>query len=201
MADRVTVFIDWQNAYRTARQSFFDPKNDPHTHGQFDPIALAKLVTNQGPSKGQRTLSEVRVYTGRPSSTKDPKSSSAHMKQCAAWQANGATVIARPLRYPSGWPEDKAREKGIDVRLAVDFVAMAIENQYDTGILFSVDTDLIPALEFVARRRSPPKTVEAVAWDSPNANRRLAVPGMSIWCHKLNRAAFDTLADMHNYAA
>ncbi len=40
-------------------------------------------------------------------------------------------------------------EKGVDVKIAVDMVVGAYENLYDTAILVSSDTDLIPALEKV----------------------------------------------------
>lgn len=40
-------------------------------------------------------------------------------------------------------------EKGVDVKLAVDILIGAYENIYDTAILVSSDTDLIPAIEKV----------------------------------------------------
>mgnify|MGYP001593267752 CR=1 FL=1 len=69
------------------------------------------------------------------------------MKNCAAWVNSGVTVTTRMLRYPKNWPQEKEREKGIDVALVIDFVTMAIDNQYDVGVLASVDTDLTPALQ------------------------------------------------------
>jgi hypothetical protein len=62
-----------------------------------------------------RELTEVRVYRGQPDSTRDPKGYGANLRQCAAWERAGATVITRPLRYPAGWPSERAVEKGIDV--------------------------------------------------------------------------------------
>lgn len=38
-------------------------------------------------------------------------------------------------------------EKGVDVQLAVDILIGAYENTYDTAIIISSDTDLIPAIE------------------------------------------------------
>lgn len=40
-------------------------------------------------------------------------------------------------------------EKGVDVQLAVDLLVGAYENIYDTAILVSSDTDLIPAIKKV----------------------------------------------------
>ena len=38
-------------------------------------------------------------------------------------------------------------EKGVDVKIAVDLLVGAYENMYDTAILISSDTDLIPAIQ------------------------------------------------------
>lgn len=38
-------------------------------------------------------------------------------------------------------------EKGVDVRLAVDIVTMAQAKKYDTAVVISSDTDLIPAIQ------------------------------------------------------
>ena len=96
----------------------------------------------------------------------------------------------RTLRYPYGWPDrcergEKPQEKGIDVALAIDFVRLAIEKQYDVGVLMSTDTDLKPALETVAALRSSggPR-VEVAAWSGDNMhNRRLSISGANLWCH------------------
>lgn len=44
------------------------------------------------------------------------------------------------------------REKGIDVKIAADLIIGALDNQYDTAILVSSDTDLIPAVDIVRNR-------------------------------------------------
>ncbi len=44
------------------------------------------------------------------------------------------------------------REKGIDVKIATDLIVGAMDNKYDTAILVSSDTDLIPAVDLVRRR-------------------------------------------------
>ncbi len=40
-------------------------------------------------------------------------------------------------------------EKGVDVKIAVDLLVGAYEDEYDTAILISSDTDLVPAIEKV----------------------------------------------------
>jgi hypothetical protein len=74
-------------------------------------VAARGSVRNPRP----RRLEEVRIYTGMPSSSKEPKTNAAHKRQRRAWEEQGVKVVARPLRYPKGWPAQKAIEKGVDV--------------------------------------------------------------------------------------
>jgi uncharacterized LabA/DUF88 family protein len=196
---RVVVFVDAQNFYHGARSAFFS-RSDSHTLGQFSPSELAALICSRPPPNASRSVLQVRIYTGRPESSKEPKTYAAHMKQCAAWERTGALVISRTLRYPPNWPTEKAEEKGIDVALAIDFVAMAIDDEYDVGIIASTDTDLRPALEYVYNKfqGSSPRA-EVTSWRSPRSPRRLSIPGAKVWCHWLNRADYDRVADPVDY--
>ena len=56
---------------------------------------------------------------------------------------------------------DGYHEKGVDVQIAVDLLIGAYENLYDTAILVSSDTDLIPAL---AKARSMKKKIEYIGF-------------------------------------
>src|SRR6266536_2805539 len=142
MPARITVFLDYQNVYRRARDAFCLPL-DPATCGQVSPIALARLITSRG--TGDRVLHGVRVYRGQPDSLRDPKGYAANFRQCDAWRIEPlTTVTTRTLRYPLNWPVEHAQEKGIDVALAIDLVVMAMTGEFDIGVLMSTDTDLKP---------------------------------------------------------
>lgn len=59
----------------------------------------------------------------------------------------GVHVTTRPLRYTQELLEDGsnsyvAREKGIDVRIAIDVLTMAERKEYDVAVIFSQDQDL-----------------------------------------------------------
>jgi uncharacterized LabA/DUF88 family protein len=56
---------------------------------------------------------------------------------------------------------DEYHEKGVDVQIAVDILIGAYENLYNTAILVSSDTDLIPAL---AKARSMKKKIEYIGF-------------------------------------
>ncbi|MBI4310872.1 MAG: NYN domain-containing protein [Chloroflexi bacterium] len=120
------------------------------------------------------------------------------MRQCTAWEKAGAKVFARSLRYPTSWPQEKAQEKGIDVLLAIDFIRLGMEDTYDVAILASTDTDLVPALEFILNRPLS-KKVEVAAWWSQKATNYLRVKGHSVWCHRLDLRAFNTVSDKRDY--
>jgi uncharacterized LabA/DUF88 family protein len=57
--------------------------------------------------------------------------------------------------------DDGYHEKGVDILIAVDLLIGSYENLYDTAILVSSDTDLIPAL---AKVRSMKKKVEYIGF-------------------------------------
>jgi len=51
------------------------------------------------------------------------------------------------------YDKGRIREKGTDVKIATDLIIGAIDNHYDTAILISSDTDLIPALKYVRYKK------------------------------------------------
>lgn len=197
MADRVMVFLDYQNVYRGARGCFHEPMA-PHMDGQIDPLKLGLHLAADSPF--DRELVQVRVYRGRPDATRDVKGYSACSRQCDVWQQDPrVTVALRTLNYPKGWPQEKPREKGVDVALAVDFATMALLGDYDVGILMSTDTDMKPALEKVlSSGRARP---EVAAWSGDGMhNRRLSIPGKQLWCHWLDRTIYEKVADGTDYS-
>lgn len=48
---------------------------------------------------------------------------------------------------------ERSREKGIDVKLATDVIVGAVDGKYDIAIIVSSDTDLVPALDWVRKRK------------------------------------------------
>lgn len=158
--DRVIVYLDYQNVHGWAQRQFFGVGADAaSTH--VDPLRLGELLVSrrQRPS----VLQEVRVYRGRPNPSRQEGATRANDRQTAAWQrSERVTVIRRNLQYPPTWPHSPATEKGIDVALAVDVVALAIQGRCDAAIVFSSDKDLLPAVETVAHL--PGAHVEVAAW-------------------------------------
>jgi hypothetical protein len=199
-SQRVVLFLDHQNAYHRARDTFCAP-GAPARDGQVDPLALGHLLAGRAP--GGR-LAGVRVYRGRPSQRRDARSYAAYVRQTDTQVGRGRgllTLIARDLRYPSDWPQRPAQEKGIDVALAVDLVMMVARDECDVAIVFSSDSDLLPALEAViALRPSQAPRCEVAAWAAPGVRpRALSVRGVRLRQHLLGRVAFRAVADGTDY--
>lgn len=196
MRRRVAVFIDYQNVVQTAREAFpLATAGRPWTN--VDPVAFGELLVARRVHEPCE-LTQVRVYRGRPSPTRQPTLAAVNDAQADEWQRDArVTVVRKMLRYPKGSPVQPPQEKGIDVALAVDFVSLAHQRSYDVGIIASHDTDLIPAFESVMKLKLA--HVESAAWRGRN---RLQLPGTQLpWCHALDEADFRRVRDSRNYRA
>lgn len=195
---RVGVFIDYQNCYNEARRAFHDPDNDPGEYGHFSPRGLADLMVAM--EKG-RVLSYAGVYVGFPNPRLQPKSASARNKQIAVWGKSAVTVVARPLRYPQGWPNvpEKPQEKGVDVKLAIDALMMSITRQFEVIVIASLDSDLRPLLESLLSMagRVGLQAIEVIAWEG--RPYRLRLPGETLPERELTAAAYHQIQDLTNY--
>ena len=97
MPQRLVVFVDYQNTYRSARTAFHDHERDPHWYGQVHPSALGALLARV--SSDDLELHQVRMYRGMPSNDKDPRGYNAAQRQVLAWKKSPrAPVTTRPLR-------------------------------------------------------------------------------------------------------
>ncbi len=196
--DRLALFIDYQNAYRGARQAFGED-GDHHVVGQFDPLKLAKLIEQRHPSypgARLRKLVQVQIYRGMPSSTKSRVGYSAARRQVSRWSRAAGThgprleVCTRQLDYRTGTP----REKGIDVVLALDLAFGAANGDFDVVVLFSGDSDLLPALE---RANAAGVVCETSAWTG--GGRRQPQKSYLRWEHRIGQRDYDLVHDSFDY--
>ncbi len=204
MVTRVAVFADWQNCYNWARRAFHTAA-DPSWCGQIHPRDFADMLVGKGPAG--RTLNYVGMYTGRPDPRQDPRTSGAHLRQCAAWEAECGGLIedggllnlrTRTLRYPHDWQKLrlKPQEKGIDVQFAIDAMLMATRGDYETAILATADTDLLPVAEgLIALRDSGGPAVEVIGWGGASAKLALDASVPVRWIGLLDYRAIQDKAD------
>lgn len=192
MADSVGVFLDYENVHRTGHQLFAD-FGAPLYDTVLDPIKVAERLVQlrSRPS----TLAGVWAYRGRPVPEHQPIPASANDLQAQRWTLDRRlTLVRRDLKYELY--DDgtfTAREKGIDVALAVGVTQGALDREFDAAIVFSGDTDLLPALDLVFHRKLI--SLEIAAWsgqkplwfpDMLNASPPRRLP----YCHFLGAADF-----------
>ncbi len=138
----VHAFFDCQNLFLSVKQLWPE-----HKTPDFDPVALARAVVK---NQDRWSLKGIHLYTGIHERDKNPQLHTFWTQKLARHKAQDSrvTVFTRPLRY-SGVPDRnycertffRAREKGIDVRIALDLVRGARLGEYDVAILFSQDQD------------------------------------------------------------
>jgi uncharacterized LabA/DUF88 family protein len=120
----------------------------------LDYLALRKIVL------GGRTSEQLFVYTGVSPSKNVYKRRKSRNDFYTFLIKNGFSVITIPVKI---LPNGHYQEKGVDVRLALDCLEGAYEDQYNHLILISGDGDFAPLIEKVKKYH---KTVEIWAFRS-----------------------------------
>lgn len=142
---RVVFFIDGQNLYHRSKECFGP--------GWVHPMKLAQhMIAEDLAQKGaaDRVLAQVRYYTGIHNRSRRPEQAETTQRRLAAWQADGCYTESIRLRYDN---DGRAREKGIDVRIALDLIRLARKGLYDVAVIVSEDSDLDEAARDVLELR------------------------------------------------
>ncbi len=149
--EKVAVYIDGSNLYNSLKDESMNPPNGK----RFFYSAFVEYLI------GKRQLVSKRYYVGivrnfdhSPASEKRVRSQQKFLQGL-----RDESFVIKPGRIM--YDQGKIREKGVDVKLSVDLIIGAIEHHYDTAILVSSDTDLIPAIQY-ARFRS--KKIEYIGF-------------------------------------
>lgn len=151
MSERVAIYIDGGNTYRRLKILGI-PKKD----ARFDYSVFAEHLI------GNRALISKRYYVGIvrnvDGSEKAEKMVRSQQKFLSGLENEGFEIKKGKIMYDDGI----IREKGVDVKIAVDLVIGANDNLYDTAIVISSDTDLIPAIKYVSNAKK--KNVEYIGF-------------------------------------
>ncbi|WP_084262349.1 NYN domain-containing protein [Actinomadura formosensis] len=188
MTERVALFLDYQNVHLVGH-GLFENYGVPPYRCVPDPCRVADIIQQRRARTSN--VAAVRVYLGRPDPNHQPLPTSANDAQAAQWSRDPRVhVVRRQLNY-RGWPDDPPREKGIDVAIAVDLMHLALRRQYDALVLFSGDTDLLPAIEVIKQLRLC--HVEVACWAG---HKPLRLPNSQLpYCHFLNRSDWNAVVE------
>jgi hypothetical protein len=182
---RVAVFLDFQNVLQRGHDLYGRGKESYQCVPE--PSLVADMLASRRDVPSEAT--SILVFRGRPDPRKEPTLASAHDKQKQQWQRRDrrVTVVSHPLFYRN-WPDDAPVEKGIDVSLAIELVRTTLQEQetYDALIVFSSDTDLLPAIKLCGELGGP--VVEIACWVGANSlqDRATLLP----YCHFVDETAW-----------
>ncbi|UZE93484.1 MAG: NYN domain-containing protein [Candidatus Nealsonbacteria bacterium] len=138
--EKVAVYIDGSNFY-----GYLKDKEIAFPRGtKFDFKKFVNFLVGD-----KRKLVSKRYYTGvfrNLDGTDKSKNLVRGQQKFFSNLKNDGFIIKRGRIMPI----DKTyKEKGTDVKIAVDLIVGAVDDLYDTAILVSSDTDLIPAIRYV----------------------------------------------------
>lgn len=133
---RVAVYIDGSNFYHKLKDLRVENTTD------FDYSAFSNFL-----ARGRQIIS-CRYYVGvvRVKKNNIKKGEALRTEQQKLFNNLNKHnfIIKQGYLMESG---GKYHEKGVDVKIAIDMLVGAYDNLYDTAILISSDTDLIPAIK------------------------------------------------------
>lgn len=142
--ERVCIYIDGSNFYGYLKDEEISfPKGVRFNFRNFADFLV-----------GGRTCISKRYYTGIfrniDDSVKSAELVKGQQKFLSKLESHDGFIVKRGrILYDSG----RVREKGTDVKIATDLIIGAVDDIYDTAILVSSDTDLIPAIKYVKFRK------------------------------------------------
>jgi uncharacterized LabA/DUF88 family protein len=196
---RAIVFVDGQNLFYGAREAF------GYHYPNYDILKLAQLVCQPQ----HWNLAQVRFYTGVPDPADDPSKSRFWSNKLASMGRQGIVVYSRALRYRNKTVKIAGgathtflhgEEKGIDVRIALDVIGMAVRNEYDVAVVFSQDQDMSEVadeIRVIARQQGRWIRIACAYPISPTSTNRRGING-SQWV-QIDRNQYDACIDPKDY--
>lgn len=201
---RTVAFVDGQNLFHAAKEAF------GYSYPNYDPLKLAqRICLDHG-----WQLVATRFYTGVPDATVRPSLYHFWNAKLNAMARRGVWTFQRPLRYRQqraivrngfvafsrGGTFLVAKEKGVDVRIALDVVRLALENEYDVALILSQDQDLSEAADEVRMI-----SIRQNRWikracpfpSSPTSRNKRGINGTE-WI-RIDRATYDACLDPNDY--
>jgi uncharacterized LabA/DUF88 family protein len=196
---RAVAFFDGQNLFHAAREAF------RYTYPNYDPVALAEAVCQ----RRSWDLCGVRFYTGVPSLRDHSLWHHFWTAKLAVLGSRGVHTYSRPLRYrshavdlPDGtqFTYSAGHEKGVDVRIALDVIRLALDGSCDVALLFSQDQDfseVADEVRAIARQQQRWIKVASAFPASPTFGNRRGI-NKTDWI-QIEKSVYDCCLDPNDY--
>ena len=192
---RVIAFIDGQNLFYAVRDAF------GYTFPNYDPLKLAQEVCNWQ----QWRLDQVRFYTGVPAVEDSPRWHAFWRAKLAQMGRLGVWTYSRQLQYRKKYLLQNGvkhtyrtgYEKGIDVRIAIDVISLAVAHRFDVALIFSQDQDLSEVADEVLKISKAENRQLKIASAFPASSNHRGI-NKTVWI-KIDRATYDRCIDPRDY--
>ena len=191
---RAIVFFDGQNLYHLARVVWAPTPpipGSPYGYPSYDVQKLAQALCKRD---SRRVLSQIRFYTGVPS----PRASA---RWHGFWSNKLRFLGSQGIYIYRGRINPGGQEKGVDVSLAIDLVALTYDQAFEAAIIVSQDSDLGPAITLSKRRaQSQGRSLiyeSAFPYESGISSSSRGVPGTT-WI-RIDRALYDACRGHTDY--
>ena len=196
---RIMAFFDGQNLFYAAKHAF------GYSWPNYDPLKLAQALCG---ARGWHLL-KTCFYTGLPSPQDDAFWNHFWGAKLAHMGRVGIQTFSRHLKYrnqtvklPGGGTTTVlvGSEKGVDVRLALDVVAVARDNACDVALIFSQDQDLSEVADEVRAISVQQNRWMMVACAFPVSPTYANTRGINRtqWV-RIDRATYDACLDPRDY--
>lgn len=177
---RTIAYFDGQNLFNQAKEAF------GYTFPNYDPQALASAVCR----REGFSLSQIRFYTGL------PEEGDSRLRfwtsKLAQLGRRGISTFTRPVR--------NGREKGIDIRIALDVVGDLLDHQADVVLIFSQDQDfseLAKEVRKIAKRQQRWIRIASAFPVSDTVRNRRGINSTD-WI-RIDRNCYDACIDPRDY--
>jgi len=142
--ERVAIYIDGSNFYNYLKDKEINfPKGV-----KFDFNAFVKFLLNERECVSKRYY--VGIFRNIDGSKKSEELVRGQQKFLSRIENDGFTIKRGRIMRHTG---KDYKEKGTDVKIATDLIIGAVDDLYDTAIIVSSDTDLIPAIKYVKYKK------------------------------------------------
>ena len=202
------MVIDYQNIHLSGHGKFC-PEGVAIHESLIHPLYFANQVilgrkaamNARGTDPGDVSLTLVDTYRGLPTNKEQPDHYRRSLAQRSEWTRDRrVSVTYRPLKYRWEDGQRVAREKGVDVLVALAVVRLVQSGDYDLVILAAHDSDLEPALEqsvTAANVQEGRVKLETAGWQ--DCKRLKAGPGATLWHTFLRGDSFVRARDLKQY--
>lgn len=166
--ERVSIFIDAGNFYHLVLKKLNLQEVGFDFDGFVRLLARDRVITTDGKRFCTGTVREKQDGHESKKAMGNQTRLFSELKQCGGWAIKTSKLRTRTEKIRiddrvidyqrilhQGVSEiqyRRSREKGIDVKMAVDLIAGALDDKYDTAIVVSSDTDLVPAVDWIRKR-------------------------------------------------